>query len=96
MVICGVDPEPANAHLITKWTRDYWAALEPFSLGGAYVNFMMDEGEERVRAAYRDNFERLVEIKTKYDPNNFFARNQNIEPRASGAKAYKHADWRVP
>ena len=81
MVICGIDPEPAKAELITKWTRDYWTALEPFSLGGAYVNFMMDESAERVRAAYRDNFERLVEIKTKYDPDNFFSRNQNIQPR---------------
>jgi hypothetical protein len=81
MVVCGIDPEPANAELITKWTRDYWAALEPYSLGGAYVNFMMDEGAERVRAAYRGNFARLVEIKTKYDPDNFFSRNQNIQPR---------------
>jgi hypothetical protein len=48
---------------------------------------MEDEGAERIRATYRDNFERLVEIKTKYDPGNFFARNQNILPRASGAKA---------
>jgi len=43
---------------------------------------MMDEGAERVKTAYRDNFERLVEIKTKYDPDNFFACNQNIQPRA--------------
>jgi FAD/FMN-containing dehydrogenase len=87
MVICGIDPDPANAELITKWTRDYWAAIEPYSLGGAYVNFLMeDEGAGRVKAAYRDNFERLVEIKTKYDPDNFFARNQNIQPRALGGK----------
>jgi FAD binding domain-containing protein/berberine-like enzyme len=85
MVICGIDPDPANADLITKWTRDYWAALEPYSLGGAYVNFLMeDEGAGRVKASYRDNFERLVEIKTEYDPDNFFTRNQNIQPR--GAK----------
>src|ERR1700730_1307043 len=87
MVICGIDPDPANAELITKWTRDYWAAIEPYSLGGAYVNFLMeDEGAGRVKATYRDNFERLVEIKTKYDPDNFFARNQNIQPRALGGK----------
>jgi Berberine and berberine like len=86
MVICGIDPDPANADLITKWTRDYWAATEPYSLGGTYVNFMMEEGADRVRAAYRGNFDRLVEIKTKYDPDNFFARNQNIQPRASGVK----------
>jgi FAD/FMN-containing dehydrogenase len=84
MVICGIDPDPANVELITKWTRDYWAAIEPYSLGGAYVNFLMeDEGAGRVKAAYRDNFERLVQIKTKYDPDNFFSRNQNIRPRPS-------------
>jgi hypothetical protein len=88
MVICGIDPDPANAELITKWTRDYWAAIEPHSLGGAYVNFLMeDEGVGRVKAAYRDNFERLVEIKTKYDPGNFFSRNQNIRPQPPGEKA---------
>jgi hypothetical protein len=88
MVICGIDPDQANAELITKWTRDYWAAIEPYSLGGIYVNFLMeDEGAGRVKATYRDNFERLVEIKTKYDPDNFFARNQNIQPRALAAKA---------
>ena len=87
MVIVGIDPDPANATLITKWTRDYWTAMKPHSLGGAYVNFLMeDEGAERIRATYRDNFERLVEIKTKYDPENFFARNQNIPPQAVAAK----------
>ncbi|MGA8656850.1 MAG: BBE domain-containing protein [Chthoniobacterales bacterium] len=90
MVICGIDSDPANADLITKWTRDYWAALAPYSLGGAYVNFLMeDEGVGRVEATYRDNFEGLVEIKTKYDPDNFFARNQNILPRGHGAGGTK-------
>jgi FAD/FMN-containing dehydrogenase len=66
--------------------------MKPRSLGGAYVNFLMeDEGAERIRATYRDNFERLVGIKTQYDPDNFFARNQNILPRGSGAKETKHA-----
>jgi hypothetical protein len=88
MVICGIDPDPANAELITKWTRDYWSAIKPYSLGGAYVNFLMeDEGAGRVKAAYRDNYERLVEIKTKYDPDNFFSRNQNILPQPSKEKA---------
>ena len=93
MVICGIDPDPANAASITRWTRDYWAAMKPHSLGGAYVNFLMeDEGSERIRATYRDNFERLVDIKTNYDPDNFFARNQNIPSRATDAKkATKHA-----
>jgi FAD/FMN-containing dehydrogenase len=80
MVIVGVDPDPANAEKITAWTKDYWAAVHPYSLGGAYVNFMMDEGIDRIKATYRDNYDRLREIKRKYDPNNFFRINQNITP----------------
>lgn len=80
MVIVGVDPDPANKEKITSWTKQYWEALHPYSAGGAYVNFMMDEGEERVKATYGDNYERLVTIKNKYDPNNLFRVNQNIKP----------------
>ena len=50
-------------------------------MGGAYVNFMMNEGQERIKASYKDNYERLVQVKTKYDPNNFFHINQNIKPQ---------------
>jgi FAD/FMN-containing dehydrogenase len=58
--------------------------LHPYSAGGAYVNFMMDdEGQERIRATYGDNFERLVEIKNEYDPTNLFRVNQNIRPPAA-------------
>ena len=67
-VIVGVDPDPANAELVRRWTVDYWEALHPHSAGGAYVNFMMDEGQEWVQATYRDNYARLVEIKDRYDP----------------------------
>ncbi|HUO26720.1 MAG TPA: FAD-binding oxidoreductase [Candidatus Aquilonibacter sp.] len=81
-VIVGVDPDPGNADKITKWCKDYWEALHPFSAGGAYLNFMMDEGQERVQAAYRDNYQRLAAIKKKYDPKNFFRVNQNIRPAA--------------
>jgi UDP-N-acetylenolpyruvoylglucosamine reductase len=81
-VIVGVDPDPANAKKITDWCKSYWEALHPFSAGGAYVNFMMEEGQERVQATYRENYERLAEIKRKYDPNNFFRVNQNIQPDA--------------
>jgi FAD/FMN-containing dehydrogenase len=80
MVIVGVDPDPANAEKITAWTKEYWSALHPHSLGGAYVNFMMEEGIDRIKATYRDNYDRLVEIKRKYDPDNFFHVNQNISP----------------
>lgn len=80
-VIVGVDPDPANRDLITAWTRDYWEALHPHSAGGAYVNFMMhDEGEARVKATYGANFDRLAEVKRRYDPDNLFRVNQNIAP----------------
>jgi FAD/FMN-containing dehydrogenase len=79
-VMVGVDPDPANNEKTISWTKSYWDALHPYSAGGAYVNFMMDEGEERVKATYGDNYKRLVEIKTKYDPGNLFRVNQNIRP----------------
>jgi FAD/FMN-containing dehydrogenase len=80
MVVVGVDPDPANRGKITEWSKSYWDALHPHSAGGAYVNFMMDEGEDRVKATYGDNYERLAQIKAKYDPGNFFRVNQNIKP----------------
>lgn len=80
MVIVGVDPDPSNNDRLRGWTHDYWEAMHPFSDGGAYINMMEEEGEERIRAAYRDNYQRLVEIKTKYDPENLFRVNQNIKP----------------
>ncbi len=79
-VIVGVDPDAANTERMTRWARSYWEALHPHSAGGGYVNFMMEEGQDRVRATYRDNYERLVEVKTKYDPHNLFHVNQNIRP----------------
>jgi FAD/FMN-containing dehydrogenase len=79
-VIVGVDPDPANKARIIAWAREYWDALHPFSAGGAYVNFMMEEGEDRVKATYRENYGRLVTIKNKYDPTNLFRMNQNITP----------------
>jgi FAD/FMN-containing dehydrogenase len=79
-VIVGVDPDPANNEQMMAWARAYWKTMHPFSAGGAYVNMMMDEGEERVKAAYRDNYPRLAKIKAKYDPHNLFRINQNIKP----------------
>jgi FAD binding domain/Berberine and berberine like len=79
-VIVGVDPDPANAPALRDWARDYWTALHPTSAGGAYVNFLMDEGDDRVRAAYRDNYDRLVRAKCRYDSDNLFHVNQNIPP----------------
>lgn len=79
-VMVGVDPDPANKENITKWTKDYYDAIHPYSAGGAYINFMMEEGQDRVKASYRENYDRLVKIKSKYDPANFFRVNQNIKP----------------
>jgi FAD/FMN-containing dehydrogenase len=79
-VIVGVDPDPANAEKITNWCKDYYDGLHPYSAGGAYSNFMMEEGQERVKASYRHNYDRLVKIKQQYDPNNLFKVNQNIKP----------------
>jgi len=79
-VIVGVDPDPANRDKITNWARGYYDALHPYGAGGAYVNFMMEEGEDRVRASYRGNYDRLAKVKAKYDPDNFFRVNQNIKP----------------
>ena len=79
-VIVGVDPDPNNNESLKAWTKEYWEALHPFSAGGGYVNMIMDEGEERVKAAYRDNYTRLAQLKAKYDPHNFFHVNQNIKP----------------
>ena len=85
-VIVGVDPDPANAGLISQWARDYWTALHPHSAGGGYINFMMAEGQERIKAAYRGNYDRLAQVKRRYDPDNVFHINQNIQP-ASGPGA---------
>jgi len=79
-VIVGVDPDPANNPRLMQWAKDYWLALHPFSAGGGYVNMMMDEGEDTVKAAYRDNYARLAQAKRKYDPDNLFRVNQNIRP----------------
>ena len=79
-VVVGVDPDPANADMISRWARDYSDALRPSAAGGGYVNMMMDEGEDRIRAAYRGNHDRLARAKQRYDPENVFHINQNILP----------------
>ena len=79
-IIAATSPDPADMPGGKAWTRAYWQALHPHSSGGAYVNFLMDEGDDPVRAAYGENYARLVELKNKYDPTNLFRRNQNIPP----------------
>jgi FAD/FMN-containing dehydrogenase len=81
-VIVGVDPDPVNNERMIQWAKDYWLALHPHSAGGAYVNMIMDEGEDNVKAAYRENYTRLAEIKAAHDPTNLFHTNQNIKPKA--------------
>jgi FAD/FMN-containing dehydrogenase len=87
VVIVGIDPDLANKERIINWARDYWSALHPFSENGAYINFMMDEGEDRIKATYGDNYKKLTEIKAKYDPNNLFRVNQNIKPQMAATMA---------
>jgi UDP-N-acetylenolpyruvoylglucosamine reductase len=81
-VIVGIDADAAALPGHIAWVRDYWSALHPHSAGGAYVNFLMDEGEDRIRATYRDNYPRLTAVKRAYDPDNLFRLNQNIKPGA--------------
>lgn len=81
-VIGGVDPDPANNERIIKWVKDFDKDILSYSQGGVYVNMIMDEGLQGVKAAYGDNYMRLAQIKAKYDPNNLFHINQNILPKA--------------
>jgi hypothetical protein len=81
MVIAAIDSDPVKAVQLKNWGRTYWEAINPFTMGGGYVNFMMgDEGDARIKATYGSNFERLAAVKRKYDPNNVFRVNQNIKP----------------
>ena len=74
-------PGEPEADRYRQWVRDAWARLRPFSTGATYVNFQTaDEGDERVRATYGANYDRLVEVKRRYDPDNLFRANRNIRP----------------
>jgi len=72
------DPVDDEAHI--RWARELWAAMRPFSTGGVYANNLGDEGADRIQSAYGQNYPRLVALKNKYDPTNFFRLNQNIRP----------------
>ena len=72
------DPTESEQHL--SWVREAWDIMRPFSTGGVYVNNLAEEGEEQVRAAYGPHYDRLVALKNKYDPTNFFRLNANIKP----------------
>jgi FAD/FMN-containing dehydrogenase len=79
-IIAAVTPDPEFLTHYRDWVKDYWAALHPLSAGGAYVNFLMEEGEDRVASSYLENHARLASIKAEYDPDNLFQVNQNIKP----------------
>ena len=78
-VIAGMWPDPRRTRNIA-WVRDYYEATAPHSEEGGYVNFMAGDDQDRIRDNYRDNYDRLVEVKRKYDPDNLFHLNQNIKP----------------
>ncbi|HEX9035850.1 MAG TPA: FAD-binding oxidoreductase [Ktedonobacterales bacterium] len=76
--------DPAESEAQIAWARDFWAAMQPFSAGGVYVNFLSNEGEERVKAAYGEvAYARLAAVKRAYDPDNVFRVNQNIAPAST-------------
>jgi len=79
-VIDGVDPNPANKDRLISWVKETWEDTHPYSAGGAYINFLMAEGSDRIRSTYRDNYDGLTVVKAKYDPGNLFCLNQNIQP----------------
>jgi FAD/FMN-containing dehydrogenase len=81
-ILAAVSPDPAPMPQYREWVRSYWSALHPYSAGGAYVNFLMDEGDDRIASSYRGNYVRLAAVKRKYDPGNLFRVNQNIRPAA--------------
>ena len=83
-VFIGVDADPAQAATLKEWTIAHGRRY-PYSAGGAYVNFMMDEGQARVKATYGPNYERLAQAKRTYDADNVFRVNQNILPAAWAA-----------
>jgi FAD/FMN-containing dehydrogenase len=87
----GVCADPADAEKSVRWARDFWAAMQPYSSGGVYVNYLgreADEGPERIKAAYgAEKYARLVALKNKYDPGNLFRLNQNIKPSQAAPAA---------
>ncbi|MEU9030352.1 FAD-binding oxidoreductase [Streptomyces sp. NPDC048383] len=79
-VIAGMWPDAADNEANTAWVRDYYAATSPHSQEGGYINFMADDDQDRIRVNYKGNYDRLVEVKRRYDPGNLFHLNQNIAP----------------
>jgi FAD/FMN-containing dehydrogenase len=94
--------EPYNVHILACWTDAsdddenfawadaFWRALRPYTRGAVYANFLGDEGDARIRAAYGGNYDRLVELKRAYDPANMFRLNNNIDPGRRPRMASRH------
>ncbi|WP_439939327.1 FAD-binding oxidoreductase [Nocardia sp. N13] len=79
-VIAGMWPDAADDERNTAWVRDYYEAIAPHSEEGGYINFMAGDDQDRIRANYKGNYDRLQQVKAKYDPGNLFRHNQNITP----------------
>ena len=79
-VIVGVDPDPALTSTLRRWAVDYSEALRPFTAAGGYVNFLMADEPDKVRASYGENYDRLAALKERYDPQNVLRNNQNVPP----------------
>lgn len=80
--IAGAWEDPADDDTNIGWARDLWESIREFSTGGTYINFLTEEeGDARIQASFRGNYDRLVAVKTKYDPDNLFRVNKNIVPR---------------
>jgi hypothetical protein len=91
-IVAAWEDEPAD--LYRAWARAFWMAMQPFASRGVYVNFLDDEREGQVQAAYGVNYERLVALKNTYDPTNFFSLNQNIRPTVIRPRPLAQ-DWRI-
>jgi FAD/FMN-containing dehydrogenase len=79
-VIAGMWPDPADNESSIQWVRDFYDATAPLSEEGGYVNFMSGDDQDRIGVNYRENYDRLVDVKRRYDPENLFHLNQNIRP----------------
>jgi FAD/FMN-containing dehydrogenase len=79
-VIAGMWPDAAQNDANIRWVKDYYGATAPHSEEGGYINFMAGDDQARIKANYRGNYDRLVEVKRAYDPDNLFHVNQNIKP----------------
>ena len=80
LIIAAIWSEDAEQEAHVEWAKSFWEAMQAYATHDVYVNYLSEEGDERVRAAYGHHYERLVELKRKYDPENVFRNNQNISP----------------